>query len=89
MEPKSYTIIGLSVLLLVSLGFSAMPDSTHKCDSRELKAYCFDISPTRKTCYTLPNYTGGKRCTEGWKELNIETNGLQFLCNNINCTIIK
>ena len=66
---KNYTIIVLSAVLLASIGFNAMPDSTHYCESRELKAYCFEISSTMKTCYTLPNKAGGKICSDLWKEI--------------------
>jgi len=62
-------MIGLSIALLVSLGFNTMPEPTHICHSRELQAHCFSLSSTEKTCYTLPNKTGGKRCTEGWDEI--------------------
>ena len=44
-------------------------EPTHYCESRELKAYCSSLSSTSKTCYTLLAKTGGKRCTEGWKEI--------------------
>lgn len=95
MESKNYIMIGLSIALLVSLGFNTMPAPTHYCDSRELKAYCFDLSSTGKTCYTLPNFVGGKRCTEGWKEFIKEKQNTQLVtssiykqwkCNNDGCT---
>ena len=72
METKDYTIIVLSTILLASIGLNVMPSPTHQCDSREIQAYCFDLSSTGKTCYTLPNKIGGKRCTEGWKEIEKE-----------------
>jgi len=88
MEKKTitYTMIGLSMVLLVSLGFNAMPEPTHQCDSRELEAYCFDMSSTGKTCYTLPGKTGGKRCLDGWIEIeHIESksNARQWCCGNV------
>ena len=93
MDKKNYVMIGLSIVLLVSLGFNIMPEPTHQCDSRELKAYCFDLSSTGKTCYTLPNYSGAKRCTEGWKEIYREiiiTKHLykQYLCDTKECNLI-
>ena len=95
MKKTTYTMIGLSLVLLVSLGFNAMPEPTHKCDSRELEAYCFDMSSTGKTCYTLPSYTGGKRCTEGWKEIEYidpdiptKNSGKKWLCNQYDCVKI-
>jgi len=69
MDKKDYTRIILGVTLLVSLGLNVMPEPTHTCESRELQAYCFSLSSTGKTCYTLPNYVGGKRCTESWQEI--------------------
>jgi len=83
METKDYTIITLSILLLASVGLNVMPEPNYKCDSRELKAFCFDLSESGKTCYTLPKYTGGKRCTEGWKDLNkvSEIVGIKWLCS--------
>ena len=96
MEKKTitYTMIGLSMVLLVSLGFNAMPEPTHQCDSRELEAYCFDMSSTDITCYTLPGRTGGKRCSEKWIEIEKEikptkNNAKQWLCNSKGCIEIE
>ena len=93
MDNKTYTIITLSAVLLVSLGFNVMPEPTHRCDSRELKAYCFDLSSTGKTCYTLPEKIGGKRCIEGWNEIELLkptndyqiSNAKQWECNQKEC----
>jgi hypothetical protein len=68
MEPKDYTMVALATVLLVSLGFNAMPDATHYCDSKQIKAYCSRLSSTGVTCYPMPTgTTGSKSCTEGWK----------------------
>ena len=92
MDKKDYTMIILSTILLASIGLNVMPEPTHECDSRELKAYCFDLSSTGKTCYTLPNKIGGKRCTEGWKEIEkdievplFKTDVSQWECNSKEC----
>ena len=92
MDKKDYTMVALSTILLVSIGLNAMPEPTHECDSRELMAYCFDLSSTNKTCYTLPNKIGGKRCTEGWNKIetpyvnnNIPSSSNQWLCNEKGC----
>ena len=66
---KKYTMIILSLALLSSLGYNAMPEATHYCESRELQAHCFSLSSTFKTCYTLPTRTGGKVCRDLWKEI--------------------
>ena len=89
-------MVALSVALLLTLGLNAMPEPTHQCDSRELLAYCFSLSPTEKTCYTLPNDIGGKRCTEGWAETFKETEvistgaaiGKQYHCSTTECVEI-
>jgi len=92
MDKKDYTMISLGLALLVSLGLNVMPEPTHECDSRELQAYCFDLSSTAKTCYTLPNKIGGKRCTEGWNEIEykqIQSNAVQWLCDTNECIEVK
>lgn len=68
-EIKGYAMIVLSVALLTSLGFNIMPEPTHYCDETQTKAYCFSVSSTMKTCYTLPNKGGGKICSNLWKEI--------------------
>ena len=90
MDKKDYTMILLSAALLISIGLDLMPDPTHTCDSRELKAHCFDLSPTGKTCYTLPGKIGGKRCLDVWDEIIIEPqySGIrQWSCIYGGCTI--
>lgn len=47
-------------------------EPTHYCESRELVAHCVSLSDSGITCYTLPGKTGGKRCSEGWKELSVK-----------------
>ena len=66
---KNYTMVILTALMLAAVGMNAQPDATHYCDSRQIKASCFDFSSTGKTCYTLPAKTGGKLCDEGWKKI--------------------
>ena len=102
MEKKDYTMVGLSMVLLVALGFNAIPEPTHQCDSRELEAYCFSLSSTNKTCYTLPANTGGKRCSSLWQEIPMSytsetkpsatqlkaSNANKWSCNTKGCTEI-
>ena len=67
----NYSIIGaLTLSLAISLGFNQIPDPNYYCDSRLAKAYCFELSSTLKTCYTLPAKTGGKLCSEGWQTIS-------------------
>lgn len=71
METQTYINIGLILALISSFVYTGVQgeEPTHYCESRELIAHCFTLSTTLKTCYTLPARTGGKRCTEGWKEI--------------------
>jgi len=93
----NYAMVTLTALLLGMLGWGAMPEPTHQCDSRELDAYCFSISPTEKTCYTLPENQRGKRCTEGWKEkfqpveviVTGKPIGEQYLCDTFGKCVEK
>ncbi len=68
MENKILT--GIVALLVILQGYQLVGDRepTHYCESREIRAYCYELSSTLKTCYTLPAKTGGKRCSE-WKEI--------------------
>jgi len=79
MEIKDYTITGMTLALAISLGFNLIPDPNYYCKSRELKAYCFDLSETMKTCYTLPNKKGGKRCTDSWKEITVQEVAINYV----------
>ena len=57
-----------------SLGF----DPTHKCEGRSYVfpdgLYCYSLSSSLKTCYTLPDRKGGKRCLVEpfWEEIEYE-----------------
>ena len=70
METSTKVTSVIIALLVVIQGYQLVGDRepTHYCEERELKAYCYDLSSTMKTCYTLPAKTGGKRCIE-WKEI--------------------
>jgi len=89
----------LILALIASFTYTGLEgrEPTHYCESRELKAHCLELSSTLKTCYTLPGKTGGKRCTEGWKEIlevKIDQesitrgNSKQYSCNSLGCTAI-
>lgn len=59
-------------------------DPTHKCVDRGLELYCFRVTSTKKTCYTLPDNKGGKRCLVEplWEEI-IEEKPFVDYCNDI------
>ncbi len=68
MENKILT--GIVALLVVLNGYQLIGEREPNfyCEEREIKAYCYNLSSTMKTCYTLPSKQGGKRCSE-WKEI--------------------
>ena len=62
-------------------------EPSHECKDRELSFYCFSLSSTLKTCYTLPDRKGGKRCLVEpfWEEIIYE----DPLCPEKECPEIK
>lgn len=84
-------LLAAIVIIYTYVGVSGM-EPTHKCESRELTAYCYDMSESLKTCYTLPGtkQVGGKRCTEKWQDYSsiitpeapsYEQSGEQWICH--------
>ncbi len=39
-------------------------EPNYECKGNSLKFFCFSVTSTLKTCYTLPDKQGGKRCLE-------------------------
>ncbi len=72
MENKLIGIIGAGILFVVA-SFLQVGDTdlepTHYCLNKEIKAYCYDLSDSKVTCYTQPERTGGKQCRGGTWEL--------------------
>ena len=70
MDLKKYAIGTLTIMLLLSLGYNALPDDTHFCRELEISKYCNRLSSTEKTCYPYPETTVGKKyCATGWEVL--------------------
>jgi hypothetical protein len=69
METKTTIIGSLTLALILSWTYVGVTGQqpNYACAEREVTAYCYDLSSTAKTCYTLPAKTGGKLCSEGWK----------------------
>ncbi len=66
-------------------------EPTHYCLTKEFKAYCYDLSDSKITCYTQPERTGGKQCRGGqWELIPEEEETPQIKYNtpsgNIHCT---
>ena len=103
METQGKINIALIIALIAGFTYTGISDvePTHYCEVRELKAYCFDLSGTEKTCYTLPEKTGGKRCSSLWKEIpatpttiaggageaNPALAGAKYICDSEDCNL--
>jgi len=65
--------LGWAGFLFVVASFLQVGDTdlepTHYCLNKEIKAYCYDLSDSKVTCYTQPEKTGGKQCRGGQWEL--------------------
>ena len=72
MGNKLIGIIGVGILFVVA-SFLQVGDPdlepTHYCLNKEIKAYCYELSDSKVTCYTQPERTGGKQCRGGQWEL--------------------
>lgn len=102
METQNKVNVAIFVAILTTWAFVGVSgvEPTHYCESRELTAHCMDLSSSGMTCYTLPSKTGGKRCSEGWKEIpiipktpdippnNIVSNAQQYKCSPERCEAI-
>lgn len=68
-------MVGIGVIFTLIVGFAVVGvlsiEPTHYCETKQIKAYCTELSGSGVTCYTLPVKTGGKRCDEGWKAIPI------------------
>jgi hypothetical protein len=102
METQTKINSAIVAILLMIAGYSIVGEdleSTHYCEEREIKAFCYSMSSTMKTCYTEMNRTGGKRC-DVWKEIGsveVEVNPIipvnagvdVWRCDQSNCTPIQ
>ena len=87
---QSYsTITVLTLVLAISLGFNTIPDANYYCDSREIKAYCFELSGgIGSRCYTLPAKTKYTICNEGWQKIPDISQSDEFLKPCANAPVI-
>ncbi len=64
-----YFVFILAIAMFTQVGNLNL-EPTHVCNTdKELKAYCYDLSDSKVTCYTQPERTGGKQCRGGQWEL--------------------
>lgn len=64
-DVKNAGIVGLSLAVLASM----LLQPNQYCQSREIQAYCYELSSSGYTCYTGPGKTGGKRCSGNWETI--------------------
>ena len=90
MEPR--TIAEIVTLLIVISTFTYYGVSTQEpnyyCLEKQMKAYCFSLSPTMKSCYTLPIKQGAKICYEGWQKIPSLFDSQiknRYICDNEKC----
>ena len=70
MSMENYLTVGISVLLLISLGVQVMPDHTHYCSNLNVSMECDRISASGKTCYPTEGTTKGKKyCSSTWENI--------------------
>lgn len=62
-QSNDITKVSDGITLITGTGTTELQPN-YKCDSSGAELYCFSVSSTLKTCYTLPNNLGGKRCLE-------------------------
>ena len=75
-KPTGISIAAL-LLVIATLTYVGLVDKSgqpinepnYVCWDREIKAYCYEVSSTNKTCYTLSDKTGAKRCTSLWEPI--------------------
>ena len=99
MEAQTKINSVIAAILILIGGYAIVGDesldSTHYCEEREIKAFCYSLSSTMKTCYTEMNKTGGKRC-DVWKEIGqaervmpMDREVERWRCNQQDCIPIK
>ena len=89
-EKKIITGILLTILVFAIVGDTDL-EPTHYCLNKEIKAFCYELSDSKVTCYTQPEKTGGKQCRGGqWEEIPKEEETPQIKykspSGNIHCT---
>ncbi len=101
METQTKINSAIAIIILMISGYVVVGDQslepTHYCEEREIKAFCYSLSSTMKTCYTEMNNTGGKRC-DVWKEIGSmeseeilpkQSNVMKWLCDQNDCVPIE
>lgn len=68
---KTYTLVVMSAILMASLGLNTVPDANYACDSKQIKAYCYDLSSSTNRCYIAPAKASYRDCGEGWKKIEV------------------
>lgn len=69
MDKASAVSAAIIITMITGFLIIGVIEPTHYCEDRQIKAHCYSLSSTNKTCYTVPENIGGKRCSSLWKEI--------------------
>ncbi len=87
-------VLGLAGFLLYITSLIQVGDLSlepnYECEIKGIKAFCYDLSDSKVTCYTQPERTGGKQCRGGeWQVIpkaEIKKASGTLSANRIHCT---
>ncbi len=89
LEGLSITAFLLAIIAFTQVGDLSL-EPNYACAVKELKAYCYELSDSKVTCYTQPNKVNGKQCRGGeWKEIpKVEAPQIEYKSpsGEIHCT---
>ena len=89
LEGLSITAFLLAIIAFTQVGDLSL-EPNYACAVKELKAYCYELSDSKVTCYTQEGRTGGKQCRGGeWKlipKAEIKKVVETLSTNRIHCT---
>jgi len=96
-QSSDITKVSDGIALITGTGTTELQPN-YKCDSSGAELYCFSVTSSLKTCYTLPNNLGGKRCLEEpyWHVIPATTKECptcpickEGVCPAVNCPVCK
>lgn len=77
----SFTYIGIDL----SKSTDSIPLPNYYCEIQKTKAFCYSLSSTNVTCYTLENKKGGKQCSSKWIRIPSFSDVKKWRCDTQMC----